>query len=186
MRIIIFSFLLLTITLVWWGCHKKNIPPNPEEPVTTLPPPPPVPETKLNNSKNDVTMMPFLSIKRTGCYGKCPVYEAIFYENGNVDYIGNRNVEKEGKYSARLEKTALQALKMKISEAKFLEMSDKYPIEGKMIPDLPNTITTIYDGSTIKKQVKNNHNAPESLLILEKYIDAALDGLKWNKITHGE
>ncbi|RMG76525.1 MAG: hypothetical protein D6714_21225, partial [Bacteroidetes bacterium] len=122
------------------------------------------------------------SIKKTPCYGTCPVFEARFYTDGRVEYVGKMNVEKVGTYQSRVDEATLKAIKDKALEAGFFDFYDKYPTGDVQISDLPTTITHLRIGD-MQKTVSNKYQAPEALKAYEKYLLELLDRLEWSAVS---
>jgi len=119
------------------------------------------------------------SFRKTGCFGFCPIYRVYFYENGQAVYIGNMNVEKEGKHFGFYNKREFKRLVRKAEKNGFFMMADVYPTEEKeFLPDLSNTITTIIKGKK-NKTVTHNHSGPEKLKEIESKFAELIDSIQW-------
>ena len=108
---------LLVFTLLS-GCGRKaaptgeGIPADAAEPVekhTT-------PVTTDVLAKEDSLLLPkteprlFASLKRSPCYGHCPVYEVQFYSNGQALYLGEHNVPLQGIYLGAVADSVIQQI----------------------------------------------------------------------------
>lgn len=122
-------------------------------------------------------------IKKTPCFGQCPVFEASIYANGRVIYIGRKFVERTGTYEASLSKTQLENLLNKAVAANYFSLASTYPTEGRTITDLPSTITYVKIG-TQEKEITNNHDAPQALRDFEKLFTGTLEELDWKPISN--
>ena len=119
------------------------------------------------------------SIKRTACYGKCPIYRLTILDNGQVIYEGKQFVEKIGTYSGLLTgEDVANVLKMS-EETNYFELEDAYDVP---IADFPTCVTSVTkDGKT--KRVMNKQGAPASLKKFETYLDSLLEGLELKKLS---
>jgi hypothetical protein len=117
----------------------------------------------------------YASIKRTPCYGRCPIYEATIYKSGLVIYNGNRFVERLGKHKARLTKNQLSQIADKADAVRYFELENNY--------DSP--AITVLKVAGKSKEVKNRVGGPENLKEYEKYLDDLLNGLTWTKVADG-
>ncbi len=118
-----------------------------------------------------------LVIKRGPCYGKCPWYEAAFYDNGTVLYYGKKFVAHTGKY--RLESTpeVVRSLLRKAREIGFMNMASEYPTDpNRKITDLPTTTIMVKFGRTAKT-VKMTNEMPVELVEFGHDIDSVLERL---------
>ena len=123
----------------------------------------------------------YASIKRTPCYGRCPIYEATIYKSGLVIYNGNRFVERLGKHKARLTKDQLSQIADKADAVRYFELENNYDSPAT---DFPTTITVLKVAGK-SKEVKNRVGGPENLKEYEKYLDDLLNGLTWTKVADG-
>ena len=121
----------------------------------------------------------YASIKRTPCYGRCPIYEAVIYKSGYVIYNGNRFVERIGKHKSRLTQDQLAQIATKANSIGYFELENKY---DSPVTDFPTTITAV-NASGKSKTISNRVGGPDSLKEYEKYLDGLLNGLGWTKIA---
>ncbi|MBT4340004.1 MAG: hypothetical protein HOD63_15545 [Bacteroidetes bacterium] len=119
-------------------------------------------------------MNPFKSIKikRTPCYGSCPVYEAEVLADGSVKYIGEMFVKKTGIHKWKLELDKVELLN------KLICKYDYFNIEEKECSNLtscsPSCITTIKLQDGTKRRIENDHGNnkyPDKLKTFENRID---------------
>ncbi len=119
-----------------------------------------------------------ITIERTGCFGKCPVYRAVIMSDGTAVYEGTREVEKKGKHSAKLNCKTFNTLLKQAEAMKFIDFADKYPTDGRAIVDLPALNISFNDGTKTKKVI-GKQGAPPAYYEFGKAIDAALNEAKW-------
>ncbi len=118
-------------------------------------------------------------LKRTSCYGKCPVYHIKLYSNGTVTYDGKANVEKIGNYVSYCEPESIEAVFTAAAEANYFVLRSQYPEDGRKISDLPKTITYLKrDG--LEKRVIDNFDAPANLVDFEKWLEVFFNDLEWS------
>ena len=120
----------------------------------------------------------FATIKRTPCYGRCPIYEAVIYKSGYTLYTGKQFVEKAGVFSTRISKNDLRAIMAKASEIGYFNLMDEY---DSPVTDFPTTHTSL-SSNGIKKEIKDRVGGPESLREYEKLLDSILDKSTWVKV----
>jgi hypothetical protein len=169
--------------LILTGCNRKT-PSSAQEAgkEQLLPDTAPVPDTtaiaQADTLLQDEAPHLVLSFERTACYGHCPAYIFKAYSNGDATYEGKKHVKRVGIYLASMSEKDLLELHEKAAEIGFFELAGRYPIEGPLIADLPNTITHYVLGERSKKIV-NNHLAPEPLGEFEAYLDEMIERLSW-------
>ncbi len=121
------------------------------------------------------------SIKKTPCFGRCPVYEATLYSDNRLVYEGKQYTEREGTFEAKISNEQLKELLKFALAADFFKLSEMYPMEGRPIPDLPSTITYLKIGER-ENQVNNNHDAPQALRAYEKVFIKLFEELDWKEV----
>lgn len=118
------------------------------------------------------------SLKRTACYGRCPVYEVQFYSNGQAIYLGEMNVPLQGIYLAYVPDSTIRKILEKAYSIDYYSLSDFYPENGEPIADLPQSIIYLNDGRQ-EKTIVNNHLAPVGLLSFERFLDELAREAEW-------
>jgi len=134
--------------------------------------------TDMKQSSNSTESL-FVSMKKTPCYGRCPIYEVKIYQSGKVIYDGKRFVEREGVYSGKLSKEQMEKIAAKAREIGYFDLEDEY---NSPVTDFPSTYTTVnLDGKS--KTIKNRVGGPLPLKAYEKLIEEILDKIIWTKIA---
>ena len=124
------------------------------------------------------------SIKKTPCFGKCPVFEIKLFSDGVVNYIGKKNVEKLGVYEANISTEEAKMLIDDISKLGYFSLEENYPNNGRKIDDLPNTVTFVKN-KTESHTITNNHQAPRNLNQIENLLLQKLEVLEYASIEVG-
>jgi hypothetical protein len=119
------------------------------------------------------------SIKRTPCYGQCPMYRMTILDNGQVVYEGKRFVEKIGTYSGLLTSEDLETILKVAKETNYLELEDAYDVP---VADFPTCVTSFTSNGKTKR-VMNKQGAPPSLKKFEMYLDSLIEGLELTKLS---
>lgn len=134
---------------------------------------------KIEFSKQRPILEPkvLLSLERYPCFGKCPVYKIEFFDNGLVQYSGKEHTDLIGDYTAQISKEALYNLLQFAANIDYSEFSRVYPTSGKIILDVPLTITYVQYGAEINK-IENHHNAPVDLVRFEQHIELLISNLE--------
>lgn len=120
-----------------------------------------------------------VSLKRTPCFGRCPIYRVTIMENGELVYEGKRFVEKLGTYSGLITGQDVENIIKKINEVGYFKMEEAYDVP---IADFPTCVTSVnLDGKS--KSIMNKQGAPPELKAFELYIDSLLEGLELKKLS---
>lgn len=113
-------------------------------------------KTKVENT--------LVKIRKTACFGKCPVYEFTIFKDGSALFDGLQHVSKTGKQTFNLTKEEFLKLNSLLSKTSFSEYKDSY--NNPRVTDLPSVYVT-YQGKQI--QIRIWKNVPEELKNLEEY-----------------
>jgi hypothetical protein len=176
----LFTFCLLAI-----ACNKKNIPAKTADvkgqPMNFPTPPPQIP---INAAPAVVTENPIVEkvpkiyLKKTPCFGKCPVFEVKIQEDGSALWVGTKNVERIGTFSAQISKETLEEIIKEAENVGYFNFSEAYPTNGRKIADFPLTITSINSANGARR-IENNFDAPVALQAFEQYLFEKFDKLDW-------
>lgn len=135
---------------------------------------------KVDAGKADENSQPIVSMNRTACFGRCPIYKIELYENGTLFYEGVRFVQDSGKFYGKLSKNELATFQERLEKADIFSMKDKYPSDYPSPVDLPSCVLTYYKNGSSKKIVDYGQGAPAVLVQLEQ----ELDSLVKTKVLH--
>ena len=119
-----------------------------------------------------------IELKRTPCYGFCPVYTLKIDKNGKGLFDGVENVEKIGSFSFSLSQDELVALENAFLQVDFYQLKNIY--DG-LVSDLPTTYIT-YNKDGNRKKIMDYYGAPEELRTLENRIETLVFSKKMRKI----
>lgn len=121
------------------------------------------------------------TIRKTACYGNCPVFELTFDGAGKAYYKGKKHVKRIGNWEAPITRNHTSMILEKAQSIKYFKLDDEYPINGKIIADFPFTFTHLKFGSQ-EKTIANNHDAPDALHDYETFLIELGESLNWEKI----
>ena len=121
-----------------------------------------------------------ITLERTACFGRCPVYRLAVSSTGAVTYEGIANVRRIGAATGQVPADRVAALVSEIDRAGYFVFADRYTSTeltcGRYATDLPSAITSVtLEGRT--KRIVHDHGcgaAPGALLVLERRIDEVL------------
>ena len=119
-----------------------------------------------------------VTMRRTSCFGTCPVYEVSIDAGGKVTYRGDQFVRVEGRMTANISRAEVAALAAQVDRIAFFSMKNHY--DGA-ITDLPTTFVTVRrNGRT--KRIEDYFGAPDSLREFEALIDTTAGTRRWTRI----
>ncbi len=121
-----------------------------------------------------------LSMERTPCFGRCPIYTIELYENGLLLYNTKQFNDTVACRYLVLNKQQVDEVKTKFDTSGFFKMANKYPEDKQTPTDLPSCIL-FYNNGTHKKTITDKRwQAPETLTALEQSVDSLVK----TKILH--
>ena len=126
-----------------------------------------------NYTQDDIV----LSMKKSSCYGPCPVYELKIYKNGVVKLTAEEHLDLKGEFYTKLHGSKIKALVSKFKEAGFFEMESEYTSITK---DLPTT-WIYFSNEGRQKKIKDYDGAPEILRDLEKELSSLIESEDWKQ-----
>ncbi len=186
MKNIVLCFVLLSLV----ACTRKGTKVIQEEPTTTISEvnetPPVVEEPTVEEEEILVEAPPYLVavIKKTECYGICPVFEVRLFSNGHLTYNGEKDVPMLGRYEAWEEKSFLDGIKTRAYQMGYFGLLDVYPANQKGIEDIPKTITYL-NFDEREKTIINNYASPKVLRDFEDFLETKLLQVNWKKMNSG-
>ncbi len=138
-------------------------------------------EAKEIEEEKDPIPLLLLSFSKDGCYGNCPEFEFKMFSNGHLVYEGQDKVKNLGKFEARIDPLRIDKIYEIADHYQFFELDDFYPKNGKLIGELPSTMTFL-KRENIEKMIHNNHDSPNSLRKFESFLEDWINAILWNKM----
>ena len=135
--------------------------------------------SQQSSPAQDATSTPAITLERTACFGRCPVYRMAVTPTGALTYEGTANVRRIGAATGQVPADSVTALLSELEEADYFSFADSYtsadPTCGRYATDLPTVMTSVtMQGRT--KRIVHDHGcaAPAALGVLERRIDEVL------------
>lgn len=113
-------------------------------------------------TKNDVKREKsenYIKIRRTGCFGRCPIYEMTLFEDGSAAYNGKRFVNEVGNALHEFDVNRITNLFTRAEKLKFDELNPVY--DNPKISDMESVFIE-HNKKVIK--VRYKMDAPKELL----------------------
>lgn len=148
-----------------------------------------------------------LKMERSGCYGRCPIYDLTIQPDGKVTFEGKFYTETKGKAEDKLSEEQLKRLINEIEKSNFFSFDDIYNYDSKNCPSIATDMATVtlfielngnkktithYWGCWINQFPKENNPAnvkvekdyspqvfPPQLYNLENKIDEIIETKRW-------
>ena len=116
-------------------------------------------------------------MKKSACFGKCPVYTLNIMDNGRVEYHGIIHTEKTGAWSQMLPVDSFNQIVRAIQETDLWQYDDVYKSDAS---DFPVTTITYYQGDS-SKTVKGDYIRPEGVRQLEDKLKLIANSEGWRQ-----
>ena len=113
-----------------------------------------------------------ITLRRTPCYGPCPVYELTILGTGEVMYLGEAHVARGGAHRWRISGRRLERLAEAFERARYSRLEDRYA--SRELTDAPGCLTSVEFDDGSSKSIVHYHgdpSAPDTLTELEDEID---------------
>ena len=126
-----------------------------------------------------------VTLERSVCFGRCPVYRIVISADGHVEYLGMQFVKAEGKRSKNVNVAALRQLRDELNKVGYFGLHD---LDTSMVScedpttDLPTVIISVRADGKFKsiKHDRGCGGAASALLSqLEDRIDLIAGTVEW-------
>ena len=136
------------------------------------------------NTQNDEQHKPelapdaFFIMKRTPCFGRCPVYNLEIKQNGVAYLEGIQFFDFEGMRVAKMTETQLDQIRALADKYGYFEMEHVYDAP---VTDLPSVTTAMYTRNGTQ-WVYNRMEAPEALNQFQLEVETLIKDLQWSPV----
>ena len=115
------------------------------------------------------------SMKKSACFGKCPIYKLTIRQNGYATFEGVANTDKLGIYGKQISKDQFKLLEKQFEDSNF----ESFPVKFQsQIADLPaNTIG--YHNGQVYKEISGKEERPEQVMQLQFLLEKIADSGNW-------
>lgn len=83
------------------------------------------------------TQFDAVTLRRTACYGQCPIYSVEIRKNGQVKYVGEEFVKTKGTRQVSIPAANIELLAAAVHHVRFDQMQQKYQFEKDGCVSLP-------------------------------------------------
>jgi Domain of unknown function (DUF6438) len=128
---------------------------------------------------------PVITLERTPCFGRCPVYTISVTAAGDVTYEGKSHVKQLGTANAKIPSQRVDSLLSELDRGGYFGFADRYaasePACGRYATDSPSVLSSVtLNGKS--KRIQHDYgcgSAPGALMVLERRIDEVLGSGQW-------
>jgi len=120
-----------------------------------------------------------ISMKKTSCYGRCPVYEISIFSDHRVVLKGEKYLDYVGTFTATIPAEEYQQLYDLFAKSSFFDFEDEYMTA---VSDLPTTYL-YFSTQRRSKKIRDYYGSPQELKDLETMVAKLLDELQWKEET---
>jgi hypothetical protein len=123
-----------------------------------------------------------ITLKRTWCYGVCPVDEVVLHADGTAHYSGTINTRRVGHYQGGFWTGDFEKLAQWFQSQGFFGLKDKY---GSPNIDISDHIVSVVRAG--KRKTVVNHSIDSSLAVwgMESAIRGVMADVAWKPVSSG-
>lgn len=141
-------------------------------------------QTKKTTSKTSPKKLnlEYVLMKRTACFGRCPMYKIELYKDGTLRYTGERFIKDSGVYEKNIGAANAEKLLDEFRKYRIDTCKEEYSMP---IADLPG-IYYNYKINGVEKKIVHAEFGPDFLKSLAMSMDDVgynVDHSTWKKIT---
>ena len=122
--------------------------------------------------------LPFnsISMRRTPCFGTCPVYEIAFHRDGRAELYALAHLPKLGHFVGQVEESDYARLCHLVESSRFSGFRSSYRARHT---DDSTCIVTVTTGDTSTKVSDYGSVGPTQLWAIQQAIDAVKNDIEW-------
>jgi hypothetical protein len=117
-----------------------------------------------------------INIRRTPCFGTCPVYELVLHRDGSAELNAQAHLPRLGKFIGEVRIHTYGRLCYLIESSRFHEMSSSYRANWT---DSSTCIVTVTSGTTVKAVSDYGGVGPIQLWAIQELLDAVKAEIEW-------
>ena len=120
---------------------------------------------------------PLVTLQRGACFGTCPVYSVVLFEDGTIVQTGIANVKEIGVQILKADAAAIKGVAERAQIVGYFDWQDNY--DKRVKTDQTTVTSSVRLGDQYKRIVRYNGdpNAPIGLTWIEDSIDALVTNL---------
>ena len=117
-----------------------------------------------------------ISMRRTACLGRCPIYDLVLGRPGAATYNGVSLTPRTGRYRASVDSAVFEGLVQHLVDGGFFSLDTVYI---SAVTDMPTTFLCMRTAVVTRCIRHEGHSGPPALSSLEDAVDAVAAGLTW-------
>jgi TATA-box binding protein (TBP) (component of TFIID and TFIIIB) len=119
-----------------------------------------------------------ITLHRSSCLGRCPVYNLTIYGNGSVIYDGKDNVNVTGVQRTNISEEAIQDLLVEFKKISYFSLNET-EIASHVVVDVPTATTSLRVNGVTQTILHYETTEPAGLTDLEDMIDEVVNSQQW-------
>lgn len=120
-----------------------------------------------------------IEMSKSPCFGFCPVYQLVIYQDGMMRIMAKQNMKISGSYTKQLTPAQLNSIKSGLDQLKLDQYQDEY---REPVADAPSTELIFYKDQAGKK-IFTNFLFPEPLQKIADELNQHAVSEHWTKWT---
>jgi hypothetical protein len=119
-----------------------------------------------------------IRMDKSACFGTCPIYTMLVFDNGMVEYRGDKFCEKLGIYEKQLSDEEFSIVTSLLKEIDFESLEERY--DANLMDAQITTFNFSYNN--VSKKVRGIYSWPKSLKELDKALSSIGETEDWKTI----
>jgi uncharacterized protein DUF6438 len=124
-----------------------------------------------------------VTLRRGPCFGTCPMYEVRLAADGTAEWVGERFVDRLGRYQGQVDINDYTRLARFIHGVGFFGWEPEYLAN---VTDLPDYFLTVAAGDQIKTVRQNGIDEPADFWVIAAVIDGLARAIDWTPASQPE
>jgi uncharacterized protein DUF6438 len=126
--------------------------------------------------------LPFevITISRSPCFGRCPVYEMVLNRDGKAELHARSNMPELGDFTGEIPLYTYGRLCYFIESSGFSEMDRSYT---RNATDMATCVVSTRNGATLKEVSDYGSVGPIQLWAIQQLLDAVKDEIQWKSVN---
>jgi hypothetical protein len=122
----------------------------------------------------------FASLQRAPCFGRCPAFTAVIYNNGTATYEGRSSVGRQGFYKGNIGTAEMKAILKSAEDLKIDTLQDEYI--NRQLADFPSHGFSILINGKLKQVYVSDTDPPSVINEFEKILEETIEKIPWTKV----
>lgn len=126
--------------------------------------------------QDTIKIQKLVSLNKSSCFGKCPVYKITLYNDGLAILESKVNMDKLGVFHTMLAPEQLKKIISKIEKVNWPDSKSRFM---KNIPDLPISTLDFFRADSLIQRIESNSSLPQDLETIHTELSDLANQKNW-------